>query len=112
MRAMPRQPWTWPPTQQRPMMPMVWRSSPRSGSFVRCAGQGLRQHARTHVGGGAEPAGADHDRALQPELMKTFGLVVPAGKGSRFEAHVRALNVRALNVRALNVRALLADQEG
>src|SRR3954453_17128364 len=30
-------------------------------------------------------------------LMKTFGLVVPAGKGSRFEAHVRAL---------------LADQEG
>src|SRR5215210_4797042 len=29
--------------------------------------------------------------------MKTFGLVVPAGKGSRFEAHVRAL---------------LADQEG
>ena len=30
-------------------------------------------------------------------LMKTFGLVVPAGKGSRFEA---------------NVRALLADQEG
>src|SRR3954469_3831398 len=35
-------------------------------------------------------------------LMKTFGLVVPAGKGSRFEA----------NVRALNVRALLADQEG
>src|SRR3982751_5302002 len=24
-------------------------------------------------------------------LMKTFGLVVPAGKGSRFEAHVRAL---------------------
>jgi transposase len=30
-------------------------------------------------------------------LMKTFGLVVPAGKGSRFEAHVRAL---------------LADQKG
>ena len=30
-------------------------------------------------------------------LMTTFGLVVPAGKGSRFEAHVRAL---------------LADQEG
>src|SRR3954469_18140268 len=30
-------------------------------------------------------------------LMKTFGLVAPAGKGSRFEAHVRAL---------------LADQEG
>jgi transposase len=24
-------------------------------------------------------------------LMKTFGLVVPAGKGSRFEAHVREL---------------------
>src|SRR5437763_1602085 len=30
-------------------------------------------------------------------LMKTFGLIVPAGKGSRFEA---------------NVRALLVDQEG
>ena len=30
-------------------------------------------------------------------LMKTFGLIVPAGKGSRFE---------------VNIRALLADQEG
>src|SRR3954469_23639584 len=97
MRAMLRQPWICPPTKQMPMMPMAWRSSPRSGSFVRCGSRASTAYARTHVGGGADPAGADHDRALQPELMKTVGLVVPAGQGSRFEAHVRAL---------------LADQEG
>src|SRR4051812_42900515 len=63
MRAMLRQPWTWPPTKQMPMMPMAWRSSPRSGSFVRCGSRASTAYARTHVGGGAEPAGADHDRA-------------------------------------------------
>src|SRR4030095_33440 len=41
---------------------------------------------------GSDPRLSNQTRGL----MKTFGLVVPAGKGSRFEA---------------NVRALLADQE-
>src|SRR3954470_3568271 len=36
MRAMPRRLSTWPPTRRMRTMPMVWRSSPRSGSFVRC----------------------------------------------------------------------------
>src|SRR3954447_9158393 len=99
MRAMPRRLSTWPPTKQMPMMPMVWRSSPRSGSFVRCGSRASTACSDAHWW--RRGTGWCRSRPNSPTrsrgLMKTFGLVAPAGKGSRFEAHVRAL---------------LADQEG
>src|SRR4249919_3883044 len=79
-----------------------WSGAAR-GSRVLSRGsrEGFRQHVDPHVCSSAHTVGRNHHRAFQPDLirgvMKTFGLVVPAGKGSTFEK---------------NARSLLVDQDG
>jgi hypothetical protein len=56
------------------------------------AGQ-AENHARQGTGRRAQPASRHLDGSLQQirGVMKTFGLVVPKGKGGAFEKNVRAL---------------------
>ena len=92
MRAMPRRLSTWPPTRRMRTMPMVWRSSPRSGSFVRCGSRASTACLRTLVAARNRLVQITTELSNQIRgLMKTFGLLVPAGKGSKFEEHVRGL---------------------
>src|SRR5215203_1139787 len=109
MRAMPRLPSTWPPTRRMRTMPMVWRSSPRSGSSARCGSRASTACWCALV--------AVRNRLVQITtelsnqirgLLKTFGLLVPAGKGSKFEEHVRGL----LTGQAELARIILAVLEG